>query len=146
MSLHWLELLLWCRFSPWPGNFHILQMQSLYPPKKIFYCCWEGVNTFIKVYLYSEGCKKHNHHKVYIPVWVWPSLGQAVYRTSHWEASSLGFWDFHHYMFGSCLFIFNCYRALLYMNISQFVHSAANRHLDCLWLGEITNVVAKNIF
>lgn len=31
------------------------------------------------------------------------------------------------------------------MNIPQFVHSATNRHLDCIWLGKITNFVATNI-
>ena len=23
LSLHWLKYLLWCRFYPWPGNFHM---------------------------------------------------------------------------------------------------------------------------
>ena len=30
MSLLWLRSLLWCRFDPWPGNFHMQQS----PPKK----------------------------------------------------------------------------------------------------------------
>ena len=30
LSLQRLGLLLWCGFKPWPGNFHVLQMQ----PKK----------------------------------------------------------------------------------------------------------------
>ena len=25
LSLLWLRLLLWCRFNPWPRNFHVLQ-------------------------------------------------------------------------------------------------------------------------
>ena len=30
LALSWLGSLLWCRFSHWPGNFHMLQAQ----PKK----------------------------------------------------------------------------------------------------------------
>ena len=30
VSLQWLRSLLWCRFDPWPGNFHMLLVQ----PKK----------------------------------------------------------------------------------------------------------------
>ena len=33
LSLQWLGLLLWCRFYPWPGNFHVLWVQ----PKKAEY-------------------------------------------------------------------------------------------------------------
>ena len=32
LSLQWLGLLLWCRFDPWSGNFHISQA---WPKKKI---------------------------------------------------------------------------------------------------------------
>ena len=31
LTLLWLRLLLWCRFDPWPGNFHMLWVQ---PQKK----------------------------------------------------------------------------------------------------------------
>ena len=31
LSLQWLQSLLWSRFDPWPGNFHMLQVQ----PEKI---------------------------------------------------------------------------------------------------------------
>ena len=27
LSLQWLMLLLWCKFSPWPGNFHMPWVQ-----------------------------------------------------------------------------------------------------------------------
>ena len=28
LSLLWVRLLLWCRFSPWPGNFHMPQVRQ----------------------------------------------------------------------------------------------------------------------
>ena len=28
LSLQWLRSLLWCRFDPWPGNFHMLPAWS----------------------------------------------------------------------------------------------------------------------
>ena len=29
LSLHWLRLLLWCRYNPWPGNFHMPQVHPI---------------------------------------------------------------------------------------------------------------------
>ena len=32
----WLRSLLWCRFDPWPGNFHVQRARPPPPKKKVY--------------------------------------------------------------------------------------------------------------
>ena len=45
LSLQWLRLLLWHRFSPWPGDFHLLQV---WPENPGLFRCYLGP-TRVKV-------------------------------------------------------------------------------------------------
>ena len=39
LSLPWPGLLLWCRFDPWPGNFHMPQVQNY--KTTFLFLCWQ---------------------------------------------------------------------------------------------------------
>ena len=63
LSLQWLGFLLWHRFDPWPGNFHVPQVQpkkSVASPCKLLKVILFIVNLNSKVT--RTGCKVVEFH------------------------------------------------------------------------------------
>ena len=58
LSLLWLGSLLWCRFNPWPGNFHVPQVPQKRKKKK---CLTQSfVLLFCLVSFYGHTCSIWN--------------------------------------------------------------------------------------
>ena len=47
LSVQWLGSLLWCRFSPWPGNFHVPWVWTKKKPKVLFSFSFKGLTLSI---------------------------------------------------------------------------------------------------
>ena len=62
LSLLWLELQLWCGFSPWPWNFHMLGVKQKKKKKKILHfspyaskCLKRQASLFLERTWWKEG-------------------------------------------------------------------------------------------
>ena len=59
LSLQWLRLLLWLRFDPWPGNFHMLRSSQKYIFVYIFreLSLLRGSQKYIFMYIFRDFSK-----------------------------------------------------------------------------------------